>query len=224
MAMKSLLGKILRSKTDGKEDIKGNPTTNGKDAKKYDAVTGAVQKFQESARAALDSATFDIRAETKRLHGDTRTLSLVKVRFNDILDKDPKFNHFRPEVKEHLKRLFFILTRAARKESEEEFYKKYNAEKLGSGNKIAQDLFLTNFSLWLMREEFEYDPAKRLSKLPGARLPVWTVITCNHNDLFGTRPTVTASQGGAAKEERVQLLDVFYGLKKFPPGIFDKEK
>lgn len=179
----------------------------------------AIDQTRDSVRVTLSPQDFSARAETKRLHGDDSTISPARLRFNDILDKDPKFN-FRPEVKEHLKRLFFHLVRSARKESADDFYKKFNHEKFGSGtNKTARDLFLTNFSLWLMMEKFDYDPAVPLSQRQGKKLPVWTVIKCNHDDLMGERPLVAASQGGLNREVRVQLVDVFYGLKKFPFDI-----
>lgn len=178
-----------------------------------DAVRAST--LQRVARPSLSPEDFEQRAKARRAHGNTRDKFRAQVVTDALLDQDRKFLALPGVAQSQMRDVLFLLTTAARK-MPGDFYERFDAKKRElAGSPALRDVFLTSLSVWLMGEDFEYDPSDRLSKNRGRNLPVWKITGCSHKDLLDPKPKVRAQSADITKkQELVELIDVFYGLKR----------
>lgn len=170
---------------------------------------------QKIARPSLSPEAFTQRAEERRAHGSTRDRFRAQVVTDALLDHDPKFLALPNVVKDPIREILFTLTTAARK-TPDAFYARFDAKKRElASHPTLRDIFLTSLSVWLMGEDFEYDPNDRLNKNRGRHLPLWRVTGCSHKDLLDLKPKIRAQSGDVTKNSQlVEFIDVMYGLKR----------
>lgn len=214
----SIFGKLWGRKRP--EDEVTDETESGESPQSVPPGQTAVDEMRAStrqriARPSLSPEDFAQRAEARRAHGNTRDKFRAQVVTDALLDHDQKFLALPNVVQEQMREVLFTLTTSARK-TPGEFYARFDGKKKElAGNPAIRDIFMTSLSVWLMGEDFEYDPSDRLSKNRRGTLPVWEITGCSHKDLLDPRPKVRAQSSDITKkQELVELIDVFYGLKR----------